>query len=379
MRFLRFSALALACSFGPAFIQIAYCQAEASRVRILLVLDTLDRMGATWGLDGDNMLGLFEHAFKKQGLVKGKQFTIDVLTGKQVTPKQVLDYYTKLDVGDNEALVFYYSGHGGFHGKKGHFMALTLGHQQLYRSDILKAMEAKKPRLKVLLTDCCANLSGGAWQDVEPAGAVVQPRQEGGEAATPRAAVREPPAKIVSRGDFKPIVFQEPPRPEIPIRKLPKAKVQEPPGEVQDNKGSQPSKTKKATQAEPDAILTKYVMIRTPTGAVPYHEVLAKVDGKIMRQLFFQHKGVVDINGCPKGVVSQGALPWGGSLFTLAFVHLQAEDFAKLDADGNGFIDWREIFTSWVSLTQRLNRGLDPRNKGRYIQTPEAWQIKATK
>src|SRR5438128_7930348 len=174
MKTMRWSALVLGAHLlGVIAAAPARGQEEASRVRVLLVLDTLDRMGATWGLDGENIKALFEHAFHKQGLVPGRQYTIDMFTGHQVTVKSVLDYYRNLDAGPNDTLVFYYSGHGGYHGKNGHFMALTLGHQQLYRNDILQAMDAKNPRLKVLLTDCCANLSGRAWADKEPAGVEV--------------------------------------------------------------------------------------------------------------------------------------------------------------------------------------------------------------
>jgi hypothetical protein len=355
----------------------AFGQEEAARVRILLVLDTLDRMGATWGLDGENMSALFDHAFRKQGLVKGRHYTIDMFTGNRVTPKAVLDYYRTLNVGPNEALVFYYSGHGGYHGTKGHFMALTIGHQPLYRNDVLAAMEAKKPRLKVVLTDCCANLSGGAWQDTEPADSIVRALDTPAGPGTRRAALREPEATVRTRADFKPLVFTEPPRPpELKQRALPKAKIQEPTATVKNHGGNRPSGMKKAARAEPEATLTKYVLLRTPTGAVPLHDVFGKIDGKITRQLFFQHKGVIDINGCAKGLVSQGTLEWGGSLFTLAFIHLQAEDPGKLDANGDGFIEWREIFPPWVNLTQRINRGVSTDG---YIQTPEAWQLKGTK
>jgi hypothetical protein len=355
----------------------AFAQEDAARVRILLVLDTLDRMGATWGLDGENMSALFDHAFSKQGLVKGRHYTLDMFTGNKVTPKAVLDYYRTLNVGPNEALVFYYSGHGGYHGSKGHFMALTIGHQPLYRNDILAAMEAKKPRLKVLLTDCCANLAGGAWKNVEPAGSMVRQLDTPAGAGTPRAVVGEPAATVRTRTDFKPLVFNEPPRPpELKHRASPKAKIEEPPSEMRDHGNKKPSGMTKATRAEPEATLTKYVLLRTPTGAVPIHEVLGKIDGKVTRQLFFQQKGVIDINGCAKGLVSQGTLEWGGSLFTLAFIHLQAEEQGKLDTNGDGFIEWRELFPPWVNLTQRINRSLS--NDG-YIQTPEAWQLKGTK
>src|SRR2546426_7077853 len=84
-----------------AFPLVATGQEEAARVRVLLVLDTLDRMGDTWGLDGDNMKLVFENAFDKQGFVKDKHYTIDMFTGNMVTPKRVLEYYDKLQVDRN--------------------------------------------------------------------------------------------------------------------------------------------------------------------------------------------------------------------------------------------------------------------------------------
>ncbi len=128
---------------------------EVKRVRVLLALDTDDRMGATWGLDGDNLRLLIEHAVKKQGLAG--RVTIDQFTGKQCAPQFILGYYQNLNTGPDEALLFYFSGHGGYDGKKGHFLALTRG--ALYRRDLLAAMATKNPRLRVVLTDCCANLA----------------------------------------------------------------------------------------------------------------------------------------------------------------------------------------------------------------------------
>jgi Caspase domain len=372
----RFAAFILTLQIFALCATPVAAQDQASRVRILLVLDTFDRMGATWGLDGENMEALFDHCFTAQGLAKGREYTIDRFTGKKVTPKNVLDYYRNLNVGPDEALVFYYSGHGGYHAKLGHFMQLTIGHERLYRNDILTAMESKKPRLKVLLTDCCANLAGGAW-NAEPAGSMVRQLDGAADPGQPRAKLKEPPSTLRTRGEIKLPSFLEPPRPPEPkVKTFPKAKIEEPPSKVSDNNRDHPSKRKKATLEEPKATLTKYVLLRTPTGAVPLHDVLHKSDGKIMKQLFFQHKGVVDINGCQKGLLSQGTLQWGGSLFTLAFIHLQADDFMKLDTNNDGFIEWNEIFQPWVSLTQRINRGVI---RGAEPQTPEAWQLKATK
>src|SRR5258708_7460698 len=70
--------------------------AEAAKVHVLLVLDTDDREGQTWGLDGENMKALIENMVKRQGL-EGR-VVIDHFTGAKVSAKYVLDFYNKLDL-----------------------------------------------------------------------------------------------------------------------------------------------------------------------------------------------------------------------------------------------------------------------------------------
>jgi hypothetical protein len=80
----------------------------------------------------------------------------------------VLDHYRKLKVQDNETLVFYYTGHGGFYPEKGHLLAMRNfydlgGGKQLVkyatvdRKELLVAMARHNPRGIIVLTDCCAS------------------------------------------------------------------------------------------------------------------------------------------------------------------------------------------------------------------------------
>jgi hypothetical protein len=129
--------------------------AEASRLRILLVIDTLgdnhaQRFGAVE--DGNNMIRTLTAALKSQKL-EGR-YTLTVLKGKQATPANVLAYYRHLKTGPNESLLFYYTGHGCLDRSRGQIMTLNSGN--LYRGDLRKAMEAHHPRLAVILTDCCS-------------------------------------------------------------------------------------------------------------------------------------------------------------------------------------------------------------------------------
>jgi hypothetical protein len=324
LRHLRRLALAIALVQLLLLPAAAHAQdREAKRLRVLLVLDTDDRMGATWGLDGQNMKNLLRVLLNKQGLED--RYTLDMFTGNKVTAESVLTYYRNLKTGPDEALFFYYSGHGGFHVKDGHFMAFTRG--RLYRNDLLKAMNLHKPQLRVLLTDCCANIVVGKNPPPRPDVPTV--------AAQDPVTREEPPGAIVlkiKKGQ--------------PQGKQPKAKFEEPKHQVLG------------------------VVLRTDAGPLPLDAVLAKSDGKLLRQLLFDHKGLVDINGCKKGRLSQGTLKWGGSVFTIAFIALQAADpFRKLE--GTRFVDWEEFMPVFQQRTLAVGRAVSQ------AQEPEAFSLSA--
>jgi hypothetical protein len=313
-----------------ALVQIALSPAvacaqggEAKRLRVLLVLDTDDRMGATWGLDGQNMKNLLRVLLERQGL--DGRYTLDMFTGNKVTADSVLSYYKSLKTGPGEALLFYYSGHGGFHEKKGHFMAFTRG--RLYRNDLLKAMNLRKPQLRVLLTDCCANFVKG----------------------------NDPP-----------------PRPNVPtVATLDPVKHAEPPGAVvrEIKKGQPQGKPLKAKVEEPKH-QDVGVVFTTDAGPLPLDDVLAKSDGKLLRQLLFDQRGLVDINGCKKGKLSQGTLKWGGSVFTIAFIALQASDpFRKIE--GTRVVGWEEFLPVFQKKTLAIGQAVSQ------AQVPEAFSLSA--
>jgi hypothetical protein len=74
-----------------------------------------------------------------------------------VTRERILGYYRNLTTGPDEGLVFFYGGHGALDKVKGHFLELQAGKgKPLLRSELRKAMEARKAGLVVLLTDCCS-------------------------------------------------------------------------------------------------------------------------------------------------------------------------------------------------------------------------------
>jgi Caspase domain len=124
---------------------------DLGKLHALLVVDTLSGLGESVKVDGENIDHLLSSRLPRD------RADIVVLTGKDVTATAILSYYRGLNVGPNDALLFYYAGHGATDAKQGHFMALQdLAAQPLLRSDLKKAMQQKQPSLIVILTDCCS-------------------------------------------------------------------------------------------------------------------------------------------------------------------------------------------------------------------------------
>jgi hypothetical protein len=143
--------LALLLLAAPAHGQ----SAEASRVRILLIADTDTTSAGVNGFAKDHaaVKKALQDAFHAAKL--DDRYTLDVLQGPDATAARILAYYRELKTGPDEVLVCYYSGHGATDPVDGHFLDLEGG--PLKRSELRAAMQARKARLVVLLTDCCAD------------------------------------------------------------------------------------------------------------------------------------------------------------------------------------------------------------------------------
>jgi len=74
------------------------------------------------------------------------------------TPANVLESVNELIVSPNDAILFYFTGHGSVD-DQGHHLALATG--KLYRKDLLAALTAKRARMVALITDCCNTRSDG--------------------------------------------------------------------------------------------------------------------------------------------------------------------------------------------------------------------------
>jgi hypothetical protein len=133
--------------------QSAFAAGEASRVRILLVIDTDTKGAVSFGAghDRDNMRATLLKGLKAQNM----PYTLDVLQGANATKERIYSYYENLKSGPNEALFFYYTGHGATHKEFG--QVLCLHHGVTMRKKIRMAMMKNAPRLAVIMTDCCSS------------------------------------------------------------------------------------------------------------------------------------------------------------------------------------------------------------------------------
>src|SRR5262249_21869469 len=139
----RVLAVALACALFPGRA-CGDLPPEATRVRILLIIDTLGSNADANGFaaDKDSMKKVIKEAMRDQNLED--RYTLDILHGAEATPARVLAYYRELKVAPTDALLCYYSGHGGADKGGGHFLELKAG--GLQRDDPRAAVEAKRPR-----------------------------------------------------------------------------------------------------------------------------------------------------------------------------------------------------------------------------------------
>jgi hypothetical protein len=143
---------------GPAPVaNVAPGAEEASRVVILEAIDTDADPKGTLGLyrDAENLRQIMQQAFA--GVPAGRLDRIR-LTGPYCTPERLTELVQTLQIGANDSLVVYYSGHGGWHPEHGQYLAMTNGGRVLFRSDLVAAMERRACRLRVLLSDCCSSL-----------------------------------------------------------------------------------------------------------------------------------------------------------------------------------------------------------------------------
>jgi hypothetical protein len=134
-----------------------WAEAEEGKIYLLLAASNADsKIGPSCDVDIDNV-----EQFLMQGSPPGR-IVVDKLTDKTdpvLSPQSVVEYYQKRlagRVGTDDAVIFFYSGHGAFDREQYHYMDLSTG--PLPRLQVRDAILALRPqpRLVVVITDCCS-------------------------------------------------------------------------------------------------------------------------------------------------------------------------------------------------------------------------------
>lgn len=147
------------------------------RIHALIVADASPSCG--WGrfgtyvrTDALQMTGFFKTHIPKNQLVLD---SIVFLADAEASPESVRAALAKLRPEPNDTVVFYYTGHGGLDDRGSHFL---MNGGKLYRDEVRAALQHMKPRLTVLLTDCCNSRSDGiaiGYRDAFKSPEVISP------------------------------------------------------------------------------------------------------------------------------------------------------------------------------------------------------------
>jgi hypothetical protein len=128
-------------------------QGELKKLHVLLVLDTSDRtLGDIVKRDGD----IIERLLREN--IPPARLTIDVLKGEQATKENIQNHYARLGKVTEDALLFYFSGHGEVLNDETNHRILLQGQglERVPRATIRESVKNCQPGLALLLTDACA-------------------------------------------------------------------------------------------------------------------------------------------------------------------------------------------------------------------------------
>lgn len=134
---------------------------ESRRVHALLIADTDSQLP---GLDENlRKIGSLLEPLRREGRYTPR----DPIRGNRVNRGGIMAWLQDLGDVSMDTVLVYYCGHGAtdvnadpFPSQKtsGHYLALTHG-RPLFRSTVREALARSRPRLTIVLTECCSNVS----------------------------------------------------------------------------------------------------------------------------------------------------------------------------------------------------------------------------
>jgi hypothetical protein len=152
--------VALVAAAWPA---AARAQDEARRLFVLIVADSYGQnIGPGADMDGQKMASLFNGVFAN----RRDRLHLTYYSHQDATPDKIRRYYQTIQSTEQDALAFFYTGHGGMNAQtQEHFLTMNAG--ALGRNELRQLMGGKRPRLNVILSNCCSSYFDGVTGDNE--------------------------------------------------------------------------------------------------------------------------------------------------------------------------------------------------------------------
>lgn len=104
--------------------------------------------------DRNSIYSAFQTNITDAELVVGGDYQTDGPPDGKLTPEWILNSIREQPVRPEDTIVVYFAGHGAFDEQRGQYMSTPGG--QLLRSKVVTAMQDRKVRLAVLITDTCS-------------------------------------------------------------------------------------------------------------------------------------------------------------------------------------------------------------------------------
>jgi len=126
---------------------------NARTLHVFIATDDTDRnIGHYVRQDGANVALEFQAGVATQDL-KFHELEEGVLTGNRI--RQII---RRARIAQDDAIFFYYSGHGGYRGEDKHFLSMKGGRDELTRNELISELQRHQAALTVVVTDACYNL-----------------------------------------------------------------------------------------------------------------------------------------------------------------------------------------------------------------------------
>ncbi len=144
--------LSFLLTFGTCFFYPSFIEADET-IQALIAVDTHSNLKESVKKDRSNMLLLLQVLAEN-----GAKVHTTELSGSSLTNKNISSWVKKLPKDHNQTILFYYSGHGTRTKNLRSpwpLLAFQNGRELIPTKAIQDALKKRKPRLLIILTDCC--------------------------------------------------------------------------------------------------------------------------------------------------------------------------------------------------------------------------------